>query len=408
MILYLECASGVSGDMLVAALLSLLGDRPGSSGALDAVVRPALAAAGLDPGLVSIESVRRGSVAALAFEVADASGFVTFDALVAAVEASDLDPSVAAAVVSVARRMAVAEAEVHGDDAPHLHELSGVDTIVDLIGATALLHHLAPDSVLASPPALGSGTVTTAHGTLEVPVPAVLALLRGLPTAGSGRDAGPQGGELTTPTGAALLAQLADGFGGLPPGRIAGSGYGAGRRENPHRPNVLRAILIEPEPAPTVGGARPSRNGSHVVLETNIDDMSPELLADAAEALRGAGAVDVWLTQALMKKGRPAVVLHVLAHEADRRRLADLVFAETSTFGLRVMPVDRLYAEERREAVVVDGHNVSVRLGYVDGRLVTVSPEYDDVARVARRARRPARVVYEAAQAAARAAFGCD
>jgi hypothetical protein len=141
------------------------------------------------------------------------------------------------------------------------------------------------------------------------------------------------------------------------------------------------------------------------VLETNIDDMSAELLAHAAEALREAGALDVWMTPALMKKGRPGTVLHVLAPANEQERLAAIVFAETTTFGLRVLPVGRLYAEERRETVRIAGHDVGVRLGYAQGRLATVSPEYEDCRKAAAELGRPVRVVYEAAQARARGRF---
>ncbi len=194
-------------------------------------------------------------------------------------------------------------------------------------------------------------------------------------------------------------------------------GYGAGRREVPGRPNVLRAVLVDPaavpddadagEPGPAAGAAQASGHGpgDHVVLEANIDDMTPELLAHAANALREAGALDVWMSQALMKKGRPGVVLHVLAAAADREPLADAVFSETTTFGLRVVPCDRLYAEERRETVKIGKLKVSVRLSFVGGRLASVSPEYEDVRRVAAAVGRPARVVYEAAQSAARSRF---
>ena len=417
MILYLDCANGISGDMLVAALLAVSGARPDDPGAFDDVVRPALAAAGVDPRLVTIAEERRGGVAALAFKVADGPGFATFDELIMSMYASDLEQPVADAVASIAERMAAAEAEVHGRDEEHLHELSSVDTAIDLICAVALLHRLAPETVVASPPALGGGTVDTAHGVLSVPAPAVLSLLAGLPTAGGSAQAGGEPvGELTTPTGAALLAHFAESFGGLPAGRIELTGYGAGRREVAGRPNVLRAVLVDPGgvdsaaadvatdagPAGAFGG---HGSAEHVLLETNIDDMSPELLAHAAEALREAGAVDVWMSTALMKKGRPGVVLHVLAAAADRERLADLVFAETSSFGLRVLPVGRMYLEERRETVVIGKLKVGIRLGYVAGRLVTVSPEYEDVRRVAAAVGRPAKIVYEAAQSAARNEF---
>ena len=418
MILYLDCSSGVSGDMLVAALLSLAGAREADPGPLDDVLRPALAAAGIDPRLVQIEDVRRGGIAALAFKVADQPGFATFDELIMSLYASDLEQPVADTVASIAERMAAAEAEVHGRDEDHLHELSDVDTAIDLICAATLLDKLAPEQVVASPPALGDGEIETAHGRLSVPAPAVLSLVAGLPTAG-GAPAVPAGempaaplGELTTPTGAALLAHFAAAFGSLPGGRIERVGYGAGRREVPGRPNVLRAVLVDPAAAPDADGealAAVTEGGhgaaGHVVLEAGIDDMTPELLAHAAEVLREVGAIDVWMSEALMKKGRPGVVLHVLAAAADREALAAAVFAETTTFGLRVVPCDREYAEERRETVKIGKLKVDVRLSFVGGKLATVSPEYEDVRRVAAAVGRPARVVYEAAQSAARSRF---
>jgi hypothetical protein len=424
MILYLDCASGVSGDMLVGALLSLAGAREADPGPLDDVLRPALAAAGIDPRLVQIEDVRRGGLAALAFKVADQPGFATFDELIMSLYASDLEQPVVDAVASIAERMAAAEAEVHGrgEADEHLHELSDVDTAVDLICVVTLIMKLAPEQVVASPPALGDGEIETAHGLLSVPAPAVLSLLAGLPTAG-GAHAVPAGstpaaplGELTTPTGAALLAHFVGAFGGLPQGRVERVGYGAGRREVPGRPNVLRAVLVDPAAVPddawsgepgTAGAAQAFGRGpgDHVVLEANIDDMTPELLAHAATALREAGALDVWMSQALMKKGRPGVVLHVLAAAADRETLAATVFSETTTFGLRAVPCDRMYAEERRESVKIGKLKVNVRLSFVGGRLSSVSPEYEDVRRVAAAVGRPARVVYEAAQSVARSRF---
>jgi hypothetical protein len=441
MLLYLDCANGVSGDMLVAALLDLAGARPGKKGPLERVVRPALKAAGIDPRLVVIESVTSGGVEALSFRVADAPGFATFDELILAMYASKVDEAVADDVAAVAQRMAAAEREVHGEGEDHLHELSGIDTAADLISAAALMHHLGPRGVVSSPPALGDGVVHTAHGELPVPAPAVVELLRGLPVAPvAGGDDRPVG-ELTTPTGAALLAHFAAGFGEQPAGTVLATGCGAGRRVLLGRPNVLRAMLVdaadeherdiitagapvrkaEPEgdsdPAheperetemaqgPPAEGAGGHGSEEHVLLETNIDDMSPELLAHAADALREAGAVDVWMTPAVMKKGRPGVVLHVLAALADRDRLASSIFAETSTFGLRVLSVGRLYAGERHESVTLAGKTIGVRLGFVDGRLVTVSPEFEDVRAVAAAVGRPVKVVYEAAQAAARNRF---
>ncbi len=400
--LYLDCSSGVSGDMLVGSLLALLKEEGGGGGPLDAVVRPALSAAGIDPSLVAATPVRRGGMAALSFTVVDAPGFAAFAELIACVEFSPLADPVVRAVVAVARRLAAAEAEVHGSEVEHLHELSAIDTAVDLIAAAALLHHLAPERVVASPPALGDGVVRTAHGELAVPVPAVLSLLRGWPTSGCSPVAGGSvRGELTTPTGAALLTHIADVVDGFPAGRIVGSGCGAGLREVPGRPNILRAVLIDSSAA-----ERESAESADVVLiACTLDDMSAELVAGAAEALRRAGALDVWVTPALMKKGRPGVVLYVLAAARDEERLAEVVFRETTTFGVRISPVRRRYLDERRERVAVRGGEVAVRLGFLHGHLVTASPEYEDVRRVAAAAGSSQRAVFEAASAAAHARF---
>ena len=422
-LLYLECACGASGDMLAAALLALSASSAagsaaadpaadpaaGPTAALDRVVRPALAAAGIDPGVAHVEPVVRGGLAAWHFTVDERPGFATFAELSAAVAAAGLDPAVAAGVVAVAERMAAAERAVHGGAEEHLHELAGLDTAVDLISVTALVAALAPARVVASPPALGGGTVHTAHGELPVPAPAVVELLRGLPTAGA--DSGGRPAELTTPTGAALLAHLADEFGGLPAGRLGASGLGAGRRELEGRPNVLRAVLVAPldrEPGQTGLWAEDEVE----LLEATIDDLPAELLAEAAVRLLEAGALDVWSTPATMKKSRPGTVLHVLARPAQRAALAGVVFAETSTFGLRVAPTRRLLLDERRATVAVDGEAVRVRLGYLGDRLVTASPEYEDCRAAAARCGRPAKDVYDRARALARglesAADGSD
>jgi uncharacterized protein (DUF111 family) len=255
---------------------------------------------------------------------------------------------------------------------------------------------------VASPPLLGGGTVATAHGELTVPPPAVLSLLRGLPTAGGA----PDDGELTTPTGAALLAYFADAFGPLPGGVIVDVGVGAGQRELARRPNVLRAILVE-----TASGASGAAGLGEVppetaeLLETNIDDASPEVLAHAAEELRRRGALDVWMTPALMKKGRPGVVLHVLCRPEASAELAAAVFAETTTFGLRVGSVGRVYLEDRWATETVQGREVRVRLGFLRGRLVTTSAEYEDCVAAAAAAGVPVTEVLTAAQDQARRRF---
>ncbi len=421
--LYLDCSSGISGDMLIAALLALAGDE-GEQRLLQS-----LPAVGIDPSLVHWRPARRGGFEAREFVVAPEPGFATFDGLREAVLESALPGDVRADVVALAERMEAAEREVHGSDAgatvrplraepangdvpaasrepapvrEHLHELAGLDTAVDLVVAASLLRLLSPERIVASPPLLGGGTVATAHGELTVPPPAVLALLRGLPTAGGA----PDDGELTTPTGAALLAYFADEFGPLPAGVIVDVGVGAGQRELARRPNVLRAILVETagEASGAAGPGEAPRDSAEL-LETNIDDASPEVVAHAAEELRRRGALDVWMTPALMKKGRAGVVLHVLCRPEASAELAAAVFAETTTFGLRVGSVGRVYLEDRWATETVHGREVRVRLGFLRGRLVTASAEYEDCVAAAAAAGVPMTEVLAAAQDQARRRF---
>jgi hypothetical protein len=393
--LYLHCADGVSGDMLAAALCDLC-CAAGLDG--ERIVAEALTATGIDETAARFSLVRRGGLAARSFHVDDRPGYAGFPDLEAAVARSSLSAAVQDRVAAAARRMAAAEATAHGDDHAELHELAGLDTIVDLVAVSALVEALAPDAVIASPPALGGGWIDGSHGRLAVPAPAVVAILRGVPTAGGDEL---QVGELTTPTGAALLTVLADRYGPWPAGSIVQSGVGAGSRETPGRANVLRAALIDAG----VPVADDAAAVDHLLmLETSIDDLSAEYLADAAERLRAAGARDVWLTPVLMKKGRAAVTLHVLAEEAAEGRCVDLMFEHTSTFGVRRTRVDRLRLDERQETVTVEGRPVRVRLGLRRGRVLTASPEYEDCRRAGEALGLAPRSVFERAQGAARAA----
>jgi uncharacterized protein (TIGR00299 family) protein len=446
-VLYLDCSSGISGDMLVGALLALAGDE-GEQRLLQS-----LPAIGIDPSLVHSRPTLRGGLEAREFVVADEPGFASFDTLREAVAESALPGEVRADVAALADAIEAAERAVHGsatsatvrplrgetgeavggsdagggpsspagsDEAgsgvgtaggdegvrwppdAHLHELAGLDTAVDLVVAASLMRLLAPAKVLASPPALGGGTVPTAHGELAVPPPAVLALLRGLPTAGGSSD----DGELTTPTGAALLTHFVDEFGPLPAGVVVDVGVGAGRRALAGRPNVLRAIVVEAPggPSDTAGRLEPPLDRAEL-LETNIDDASPEVLAHAAEELRRRGALDVWMTQALMKKGRPGVVLNVLCRPESRAELAAAIFTETTTFGVRVSEIGRLYLDERWATETVRGREVRVRIGFLRGRLVAASAEYEDCAAVAAAVGVPVSAVMAEAQDRARRHF---
>jgi len=389
-ILYLDCSSGVAGDMLAAALCDAA-ERSGLDGR--GAVADALGRVGLAPDVARCEPTARGGLSAQAFLVDDRPGPETFPKLIAAIEGSDLPPARRERIVAAAERMASAEAEVHGDAVGKLHELAGLDTLVDLVAVVTLVELLGPGRVTASPPALGGGVIDGSHGRLSVPAPAVLSILRGLPTAGGDE---PHIGELTTPTGAALLALLSDGFGPLPPGRPLATGVGAGARELADRPNVLRAVLIDETTMPAAEGG--GDRDRLLLLETTIDDTTPEYVAAAADRLLRGRARDVWLTQVLMKKGRPGVTLHALVDEADEDVAVRTVFEETTTFGVRLTHLERRRLAERREEVLVDGEPVGVRVGLLDGEPVTVSPEYEDCIRAASRLGVTPRSVYERAR----------
>jgi uncharacterized protein (TIGR00299 family) protein len=358
---YLDAFSGISGDMLVGALADAGADR-------EAIVR---AVSSLGTGAeLSFEAVQRGGIAATKFHVRaeETHHHRHLPAILKLIAAGDLAPRAAANAAAVFQRLGQAEAAVHGVplEKVHFHEVGAADSIADIVGACVALDTLHVDAVVCSAINVGSGTVETSHGTLPVPAPATAALLAGKPVYARGPAV-----ELTTPTGAALAVTLAQSFGPLPPMRIARAGYGAGGRDLATQPNVLRVILGEPT------GASEATLVS--VIEAHIDDLSPEVLAYAAERLLEAGALDVALQPLVMKKGRPGTLLRVLADTADRERLAQLVFAETSTFGLRIYEAERRV--EARRFVEVSTPHGTVRVK-VSGS-GAFAPEYEDCRRLA-------------------------
>jgi pyridinium-3,5-bisthiocarboxylic acid mononucleotide nickel chelatase len=274
-------------------------------------------------------------------------------------------------------------------------EVGGLDAIVDVVGVCAALEVLGIDRVYASPVALGldagraGGLIAGAHGPLPNPVPAALGLLAGAPVYGVDVPV-----ELTTPTGAALLAGLADGYGPLPAMTVTAVGYGAGRRELAHRPNLVQVVLGT---APVDADATPAATPGQpvVLLEANVDDATGETLAHAVAELLAAGAHDAWITPIVMKKGRPAHTVHALVDPALAPQLAAVLGAETGTFGLRGQTLQRWPAARHVEVVAVDGQPVRVKVG--PGR---IKAEHDDAVRAARALGRPAREVAARAESA--------
>jgi uncharacterized protein (TIGR00299 family) protein len=310
---------------------------------------------------------------------------------------SALTERVRTLALSAFRTLGRAEAIVHGVDISeiHFHELGALDTIIDIVGACAGFDHLDPRHTAVSSLPLGSGTVEAAHGLLPVPVPAVVEVLSAVqaPVIPGGT------GETITPTGAALLATFADSFGAAPRMRLETIGYGAGERDTT-MPNVVRLLVGEAEsPSTDFDQSWPV---DAFVIEANIDDMSPELVANACERLLLTGASDAWTTPITMKKGRSALTLSVLVAPEKRDGVLDVLFAETSTLGVRMFPVAKDALERDIVAVEVKGQLVKVKVGIRNGQIVNRAPEYEDARTASRALDLPLKEVYDLALEQAR------
>jgi uncharacterized protein (TIGR00299 family) protein len=306
------------------------------------------------------------------------------------IRGSALPASVKETAQRVYTRLAEAEAAVHGTtpDRVHFHEVGAVDSIVDVVGAVYALYLLGVERVVCSPLPNGHGFVRCAHGMMPIPPPATAELLKGCPI----RPVDIQG-ELVTPTGAALASALAAEFGSLPEMTVEAVGYGAGTKDFPF-PNLLRVVIGESREQP--------REATRVTLiEANIDDQSPQLYESVTAALFEAGALDVWLTPILMKKGRPAQTLSVLCEPEARERLSAVVFAETTTLGVRYSDWDRACLEREWISVDTEWGPVRVKVGRQGGELRTAAPEYEDCRTRAAEASVPVKQVQAAAAALA-------
>jgi pyridinium-3,5-bisthiocarboxylic acid mononucleotide nickel chelatase len=304
---------------------------------------------------------------------------------------ADLPAAVRDAATLVFTRLAETEAAAHGvavEDV-HLHEVGGLDAIADVVGVAAGLHHLGVTEVVAGPLAVGSGTVRTAHGVLPVPVPAVVRLCRGWQIEAGGT------GELATPTGAALITTLARACEPLPAMALEASGVGAGSRDTPGRANVVRVLLGTSTSRTAVA---PEAGTTQVVLEANVDDLDPRLWPGVLGTLLDDGAADAWLTPILMKKGRPAHTVSVLAPPARVEALRRTLMTTTSTIGCRTYPVTKHALDRRLVQIEVEGHPIAVKVATEQGSIVSAMPEFDDVGRAATALARSPREVLEQAR----------
>ncbi|MGY1604014.1 nickel pincer cofactor biosynthesis protein LarC [Geodermatophilus sp. SYSU D00815] len=382
---WLDLAAGASGDMLLGALVD--------AGVPLEVPARAVAALAVEPIALATEQVTRHGVGATRVHVSAPPSPVhrTWADVRAILTAAELPDAVRDRALAVFERLAHAEGRVHrtSPEDVHFHEVGALDALADVVGVVAGFAHLALDRLAASPVALGSGSTRGAHGVVPVPAPAVLELLAGVPVL-----AGPVPAEACTPTGAALLAELVGEWTALPPMRVRRTGYGAGGRDPVELPNVVRLVLGEPATAPA----------APVVLEANVDDLDPRLWPGVLDALLAAGASDAWLTPIVMKKGRPAHTVSALCPPGAVAAVQAAVFATTSTIGLRVVPVAKVALERTATSVEVLGAAVGVKVARLDGRVVNVSVEYEDVVAVARAHGLPVKEVLRAATAAAAAA----
>ena len=396
--LYLDCFAGASGDMLVGALLDCGLDFER--------LKADLAKLGVGGYELALRRVDRSGISAAKFDVHlhaaehhhdDHHGHHhhhnehrSLSEIQRLIAASGLCQEVKGRAAAIFQRLGEAEAKIHGIpvERVHFHEVGAVDSIVDIVGASIALEALGVERLITSPLHVGSGTFTCAHGTYPVPGPATAELLRGFPVYSKEID-----GELVTPTGAAVIATLASGCGPLPVMRVERVGYGAGTRDYPKFPNVLRAIL---------GELAEDRTPTAVtVIEANIDDLNAQVFGHLMEQALEAGALDIFYTPVQMKKNRPGVLLTLLCAPDDRERLAALVFRETTTLGLRYREENRVVL--RREHVTVETAYGPVRIKVARdeaGQVVNSAPEFDDCRAAAGRHGVAVREVQTAALAA--------
>lgn len=377
---WFHCYSGIAGDMALGALID--------AGADVDEVRALLRRLPIDGWSLDVEPVLRGGIAATNVHVGAHETHVvhrTAAHIIGLVEEARLPERITRRAVATFEALAEVEGRLHRrpPSQVHFHEVGGIDAIVDIVGVCAALEVLGVDEVHASPVATGRGMVRSAHGLIPNPAPAVVALLAGVPTYGIDIPV-----ELTTPTGAALLAANAVGYGALPAMRVDASGFGAGDKILEDRPNTVQVVVgvrtraIEPgQPV--------------VLLEANLDDATGETLAHAVAALLDAGAHDAWLTPILMKKGRPAHTVHALADVALAGQVAAVLVAETGSLGVRGTRLERWPVDRRVDHVEVDGRQIRVKVS--PGR---VKVEHDDAAKVARLVGRPLREVVSLAEEA--------
>jgi uncharacterized protein (TIGR00299 family) protein len=399
-VLYFDCIAGISGDMALGALID--------AGADVEVVKEGLASLPVDAFTIDIDETESHGLRATRVNVGTASAGVirTYASIRALLDDAELPEDARRIAQRVFRRLAEAEALVHRKevDTVTFHEVGAVDSIVDVTGTALALTTLGIERAFCSPVPTGIGMTRSEHGAMPIPAPAVVELLRGAPLYSKGVAA-----ELVTPTGAAILSALVEGYGELPPMRVGAVGYGAGSQQLDF-PNVLRVIIGDDENVPEAALASvdlpraelTEAPSAELVLETNVDDLEPELYEYVIERLLTAGAQDAWLTPIVMKKSRPAVTVSVLCSREQEQEMRRILFRETGTLGVRTTPVAKTALAREVLKVETTYGAVAVKVGTLEDGGVTLSPEFEDCARLAREFGVPAREVHQEAVRRAR------
>ncbi|HEX6126847.1 MAG TPA: nickel pincer cofactor biosynthesis protein LarC [Pyrinomonadaceae bacterium] len=383
--LYFDCFAGASGNMILGGIIGLGVDPDDLTRELKS-----LSPVGFD---IQFNHVDRSGIAAIhaSVSVPDEKKHRHLSDIEKIIDASQVTARVKERSKAIFRRLAEAEARVHGIDTGrvHFHEVGAMDAIIDIVGACVGFDLLGVEQFVCSKIHVGSGFVDMAHGKFPVPPPAVIELVGGIPYYSTEVN-----GELATPTGVAIVTTLAGGYTASPELKVERIGYGAGTREYERFPNVIRLVLGESTAVATGSGT-----DRLIQLETNIDDLSPQILGYVMERAFELGALDCWFAPIQMKKNRPAVMLSVLCEREKRKELTDLIYTETSTLGIRVREVERVCLEREIVSVSTEFGPVDVKIGRLDGKVVNAMPEYEQVRRIALENRVAFRAVRDAALA---------
>jgi uncharacterized protein (TIGR00299 family) protein len=386
-VLYFDCFAGISGDMTVGALIDLGADEKELLQSLDSLH--------LHGYRIEIKKALKNGISGTDFNVIIEEEHShhshhhhhhsrNLSVISGIINSSALDSSVKELSLKMFHEIAAAESKIHAKsiDEIHFHEVGAIDSIVDIVASAICLNMIKPDKIISSPLNLGEGTVECAHGVFPVPAPATAEILKGIPVYSSGIKK-----EMTTPTGAAIIKCIAQEFSSFPAMKIFSTGYGLGKR-NLEVPNVLRAVIGETD-----------YSEKKMMIETNIDDMSGEIYSYLMNKLFESGALDVFIAPVIMKKSRPAHVLSVLCESRKVDALEEIIFTETTTFGTRRYEVERSELERTISKVKTSYGEISVKKGYLNGKYLKFSPEYDECAEAAKKHGVPVREVYNAVTA---------